>query len=104
MRGGFESGSDKIFCVSLVEMFVESFAVLRWNLSKILVGRSWGVGSQELSGHNCDTRLDHPNLHAAVVEHACRRLEEVAGHMGWQGGCKTGWAFLPCTRPTTYLP
>jgi hypothetical protein len=44
---GFESGNDEIFCVGLVEMpvemlvemLVESFAVLRWNLSTILLGR-----------------------------------------------------------------
>jgi hypothetical protein len=43
MRGGLESGSDEFFCVllleMLVEMLVESFVVLRWNLSKILLGR-----------------------------------------------------------------
>jgi hypothetical protein len=39
MGGGFGIGSDGIFCVSMVVVFVESFAVLRWDLSKILLGR-----------------------------------------------------------------
>jgi hypothetical protein len=85
-------------------VFVNDLVQAKRDTRRVRWGRRCKDSFEELSGHRCDPRLDHPSLHAEGAGYPDWRLQKVTGRLGRHGRRESDRMVFPCGRTKEVNP